>query len=313
MTDLHWTPSPYAPFMQQCQVTLDNGIKLHVESSDNHQDPAVLLIMGLGGQLLLWATPFCYALVKQGFRVIRYDHRDIGLSTKLPPLNISKTSLWKQLLRFSVGLSSKTDHHYQLEDLAKDASLLLTALNISSCAVIGASMGGMVAQILATQYASQVERLALLFTSNNQPFSTLPDPNTLFHFLTLPPNNQPQSIIQHNAQILNLIGTPSPQQSILNLQLATQLYQRNYYPQGILQHLVALLNSGSLVQYSQAIQQPTYIIHGTHDRLVPYAQGQQLAKTIQGSNFLSIHGMGHDLPAVHIPQMVSALTQHFKP
>lgn len=308
MNDFSWTPSPYASFMQQMQIELENGISLHVEMSQNIEQPTILLIMGLGGQLLLWHNAFCQSLIEQGFHVIRYDHRDIGLSSKTsaPPPALSL----KNLMAFQCGVRLK-GANYTLEDLATDAHLLMKALKIPRYHVLGASMGGMVAQILASRYPQHVQRLALLFTSNNQAFSTLPNLKTLLNFLKSPPSQDEHDIILFNARLLQSIGTPQHQHDVLSFQLAQQLYHRSYYPKGFVQHLSAILATGSLRPYDATILQDTLVLHGTADKLIPCSHGKAVANAIKGAKFMTLDGMGHDLPAYYLPQLSQSLSQHF--
>lgn len=164
--------SPYSSFMHETRVDLGNGIELHVEIGGKPEHPTILLIMGLGAQLLYWPDFFCKSLIDQGYRVIRFDNRDIGLSSKIrhkgPRLNT-----FKLMGRFALGLQNQ-GAPYTLYDMADDVALLLERMGLEKTYIIGASMGGMIAQILAARYPDKVEKLGLMFTSNNQPL--LPPP-----------------------------------------------------------------------------------------------------------------------------------------
>ena len=196
---LQFNTSPYTAFMHETKVDLGNGIELHVEIGGKTEDPPILLIMGLGAQMLYWPDFFCKSLIDQGYRVIRYDNRDIGLSSKIrhkgPRLNT-----YKMMGRFSLGLQNQ-GAPYNLYDMAEDAALLLERLGIEKTDVIGASMGGMIAQILAAKYSDKVNNLGLLFTSNNQPFLPPPFPKQLFSLLERPKSQDENGIVDHSFSV----------------------------------------------------------------------------------------------------------------
>ena len=193
---LQFNTSPYTAFMHETKVDLSNGIELHVEIGGKTEDPPILLIMGLGAQMLYWPDFFCKSLIDQGYRVIRYDNRDICLSSKIrhkgPRLNT-----YKMMGRFSLGLQNQ-GAPYNLYDMAEDAALLLERLGIEKTDVIGASMGGMIAQILAAKYSDKVNNLGLLLTSNNQPFLPPPFPKQLFSLLERPKSQDENGIVDHS-------------------------------------------------------------------------------------------------------------------
>ena len=307
---LQFTTSPYTAFMHETKVDLGNGIQLHVEVGGKTEDPPILLIMGLGAQMLYWPDFFCKSLIDQGYRVIRYDNRDIGLSSKIrhkgPRLNT-----YKMMGRFSLGLQNQ-GAPYNLFDMADDAALLLERLGIEKTEVIGASMGGMIAQILAAKYADRVNNLGLLFTSNNQPFLPPPFPKQLFSLLERPKSQDENSIVDHSLKLFRVIGSPGYVNQLEAIQTARKLYQRSYYPAGVLQQFLAILCTGSLLQLDKQIQQPTLVVHGSQDRLLPPGHGKAVAKAIPGAKFELIKGMGHDIPPHFIPHLSELFAHHFK-
>ena len=307
---LQFHTSPYTAFMHETKVDLGNGIQLHVEVGGKTEDPPILLIMGLGAQMLYWPDFFCKSLIDRGYRVIRYDNRDIGLSSKIrhkgPRLNT-----YKMMGRFSLGLQNH-DAPYNLFDMADDAALLLERLGIEKAEVIGASMGGMIAQILAAKYADRVNNLGLLFTSNNQPFLPPPFPKQLFSLLERPKSQDENSIVDHSLKLFRVIGSPGYVNQLEAIQTARKLYQRSYYPAGVLQQFLAILCTGSLLQLDKQIQQPTLVVHGSQDRLLPPGHGKAVAKAIPGAKFELIKGMGHDMPPHFIPHLSELFAHHFK-
>ncbi len=307
---LQFSVSPYTPFMQETKVDLGNGITLHVEIGGQPKHPAILLIMGLGAQLLYWPDFLCKSLIDQGFRVIRFDNRDIGLSSKIPYQAPALNPL-KLMGRFALGLENR-GAPYTLYDMADDAALLTEILQLDQVHVMGASMGGMIAQILAAKYPDKVDKLGLMFTSNNQPLLPPPFPKQLFSLIEKPVSNDEEGIINHSIKLFQLIGSPGYVSQVEAMQIARKLYQRSYYPAGVLQQFLAILCTGSLLQVDKQITQPTLVVHGSQDRLLPPSHGKAVAKAIAGAKFELIHGMGHDIPPHFIPQLSGLFAHHFK-
>lgn len=307
---LQYNVSPYTAYMQETQVDLSNGIRLHVEMGGNPEHPSIVLIMGLGAQMLFWPDFFCKSLIDQGFHVIRFDNRDIGLSSKIrhqgPRLNTLKL-----MGRFAVGLSNRGSP-YDLYDMADDVALLIDRLGLTKTHIIGASMGGMIAQILAAKYPEKIDKVGLLFTSNNQTFLPPPFPKQLFSLIGRPASNDEEGIVKHSLKVFNTIGSPGYLNQIEVMQTARRLYQRSYHPAGVLQQFLAILCTGSLLQIDQQIQQPTLVVHGSKDRLLPSSHGKAVSKAISNARFEIIEGMGHDIPAHFIPQLCGLFAKHFK-
>lgn len=222
--------SPYSSFMHETRVDLGNGIELHVEIGGKPEHPTILLIMGLGAQLLYWPDFFCKSLIDQGYRVIRFDNRDIGLSSKIrhkgPRLNT-----FKLMGRFALGLQNQ-GAPYTLYDMADDVALLLERMGLEKTYIIGASMGGMIAQILAARYPDKVEKLGLMFTSNNQPLLPPPFPKQLFSLIGKPESNDEEGIISHSLKLFEIIGSPGYINQVEAIQSA-----RNYINGVIIQRV----------------------------------------------------------------------------
>ncbi|MDQ9020028.1 esterase EstB [Acinetobacter sichuanensis] len=302
--------SPYTSFMQETKVDLGNGIQLHVEMGGNPEPPTILLIMGLGAQMLFWPDFFCKSLIDQGYQVIRFDNRDIGLSSKVrhkgPRLNTMK-----MMGRFAFGLQNQ-GAPYNLFDMADDAALLIERLGLEKINIIGASMGGMIAQILAAKYPEKIEKIGLLFTSNNQPLLPPPFPKQLFSLIGKPESHDEEGIINHSLKVFKTIGSPGYLNQVEAMQTARKLYQRSYHPAGVLQQFLAILCTGSLLKLDKQIQKPTLVVHGSCDRLLPPSHGRAVAKAIEGAKFELIQGMGHDIPPHFIPQLSGLFAHHFK-
>jgi pimeloyl-ACP methyl ester carboxylesterase len=285
-------------------------LKLYYEDMGNIDDPPVLLIMGLGAQLLLWRTGFCEKLVGHGLRIIRYDNRDVGLSSKTEH-HSSGQPLLSKLARSWFGLPSKAA--YTLEDMAADAGALLDHLDIENAHIVGASMGGMIAQVFAARFPERTKTLGLLFSSNNSPFLPPPAPRALLAVLKGPPPNSPRDVIIDNAvRVGNIIGSPryrAPEEQVRAN--AAEGYDRNYYPQGVARHFGAVLGSGSLVRYDRRIVAPTVVIHGRADKLMRPFGGRAVARAINGARLVLFDGMGHDLPQQLWDRLISVLASNF--
>ncbi|MDV3127675.1 alpha/beta fold hydrolase [Mycobacterium sp. 21AC1] len=288
----------------------DNPIDIYYEDMGDPNDPAVLLIMGLGAQLLMWRKGFCEKLVDQGLRVIRYDNRDVGLSTKMHGARVD-TPLPIRLVRSFFGLRSPSV--YTLEDVADDAAALLDHLSIETAHIVGGSMGGMIAQVFASQYPQRTKTLAVIFSSNNQPFLPPPGIRQLLSVINGPPAGSSRDVILDNAVRVNKINGspayPAPEERIRAE--AAELYDRAYYPAGIARHFGAILGSGSLLPHDRRITAPTVVIHGRADRLMRPCGGRAVARAIAGARLVLIDGMGHELPEPVWDEVVGELKTNF--
>lgn len=285
-------------------------LKLYYEDMGDIDDPPVLLIMGLGAQLLLWRTAFCEKLVGHGLRVIRYDNRDVGLSSKTQRRS-SGQPLVTRLVRSFLGLPSKAA--YKLEDMAEDAAAVLDHLGIEQAHIVGASMGGMIAQIFAGRFQERTKTLAIIFSSNNSAFLPPPGPRQLLALIKGPSPNSPRDVIIDNAiRVSKIIGSPRYLASEEQLRAeAIESYERSYYPWGVARHFDAVLGSGSLRRYNRRTTAPTVVIHGRADKLMRPAGGRAVARAIEGARLVTYDGMGHDLPQQLWDQVIGVLAKNF--
>jgi pimeloyl-ACP methyl ester carboxylesterase len=270
-------------------------LDIYYEDMGNPDHPAVLLVMGLGAQLLLWRDGFCERLIDQGYRVIRYDNRDVGLSSKLDGRR-TDGALVPQVVRSYLGRPSPSV--YRLEDLADDAAGLLDHLGIDRAHIVGASMGGMIAQIFAARYHRRTAALGIIFSSNNSALLPPPAPKALLSLIKGPPPGSPREVVIANSvRVSKIIGSPAYPASEEKLRAdAIAGYERAYYPQGVARHFGAVLGSGSLKRYNSQIQAPTVVIHGRADKLMRPSGGRAIASAIPNARLVLIDGMGHDLP-----------------
>jgi len=285
-------------------------IEIYYEDIGNPDDPAVLLIMGLGAQLTVWRKRFCEKIVNLGMRVIRFDNRDVGLSTKFDGRRV-RTPLPLRLMRMYLGLPSPGV--YTLEDMADDAVTVLDHLGIDRAHVVGGSMGGMIAQIVAGRYADRTRSLSVMFSSNNQAFLPPPGVRQLWSIISGPPDNASrEAIIENAVRLYRINGSPAyPTPEEIIRADAAESYDRCYYPVGIARQFDAILASGSLKRYNRMTTAPTLVIHGTADKLMRPTGGKAVAKAIPHARLVLIEGMGHELPEQIWEEVLAELKNNF--
>lgn len=286
-------------------------VELYYEDMGNLDDPPVLLIVGLGAQMLLWRTDFCERLVGLGLRVIRYDNRDVGLSSKTERQLGPAQPLLTRLARSWLGLPSPAP--YTLEDMADDAAAVLDHLGIEQAHIVGASMGGMIAQVFAARFSERTKTLGVIFSSNNHRFLPPPAPRALLALIKGPAPDSPRDVIIENAvRVSKIIG--SPQYPIPEDQVradAAECYDRNFHPWGMARQFSAILGSGSLLHYDRQIVAPTVVIHGRADKLMRPFGGRAVARAINGARLVLVDGMGHDLPRQLWDRVIGELKTNF--
>jgi pimeloyl-ACP methyl ester carboxylesterase len=289
--------------MQHIKGTAQVGdIELAYERWGKATDPAVLLIMGLGAQLLIWPDSFCQTLVDKGYQVIRFDNRDIGLSSKIKKRS-QKQNFWLAIARFQMGLANPAP--YNLYDMAGDTVGLMSVLGIAKAHIIGASMGGMIGQIVAAKYPERVLSLGVLFSSNNQPFLPPPDPRAFLPLVKGPGANAPREILlQHSVKLFTAIGSPAYRSTPEQIKtFAGQLMDRSFHPAGVKRHFLAVMGTGNIKHLARHIHVPTVVVHGKEDRLLRPACSKAIAKSIKGAHLELIEGMGHDIPQALVPRL----------
>ncbi|MBT9458150.1 MAG: alpha/beta hydrolase [Burkholderiaceae bacterium] len=279
-----------------------NGITLEVESFGPSTGEPLLLIMGLGMQLLAWHEDFVQDLVATGFRVIRFDNRDVGLSQSFDAEGLPHIGL--ESLKYLLHLTVKSP--YSLPDMALDCVGLLDGLGIASAHICGASMGGMIAQQLAARHPDRVKSLTLMMTTSGA--RALPGPSMKVRgaLMARPPANDHAAVVASYVRLYQLIGSPAyPNDPEVLRQRIDRIVRRSHRPQGTMRQLMAIAADGDRSALLAQIQAPTQIIHGQADPLVPVAAGHDLARKIAGSRLDLIDGMGHDLPPALWPRFIA--------
>ncbi|MDG2047389.1 MAG: alpha/beta hydrolase [Halioglobus sp.] len=281
-----------------------NGIELAYEEFGDSADPAILLIMGLGTQMIGWPEHFCAGLAAQGYRVIRFDNRDIGLSQKMDTLPTPAVLKVMLFARLKLPLAVP----YTLEDMAHDAVSLLDALNIKAAHLVGASMGGMIAQLVAGYFPSKVLSLTSIMSTSGRKSLPGPDRKIALHMLRRPAKADAESMHEYAMRTWRLIGSPAypPTDEALSEKISRS-YQRSYYPAGHSRQMVAIMAGGDRVKALTSIVAPTLVIHGKADPLVPVSGGIDTARLVPGAKLELIEGMGHDLPDELIPRFVKLI------
>ena len=285
-----------------------NGVELYYEETGNPADPTILLIMGLGTQLIAWPDPFVEGLAAQGFRVIAFDNRDIGLSTHLqgaPAVN----PVWAMLaIRFGLRFPLA----YQLRDMAADAVGLLDALGIGQAHVVGASMGGMIAQHVAIGWPDRVLSLTSVMSSSGA--RGLPGPTPALRKLLMasrPAQPTREEAVAAGIKVLQAISYPDPARPAgAYEEMAGRAFDRSYDPAGARRQLLAIIADRDRVARLAAIAAPTLVIHGAADPLVPLANGVDTARRIPGARLEVIDAMAHDLPPSQVAAMVDLIAGH---
>lgn len=283
-----------------------NGIELEYEVIGNPTDPPLLLIMGLGGQLITWDDEFVLGLARRGHFVIRYDNRDVGLSTRFDAVSVPP--VLELLAKTRAG--EPVEVPYRLRDMAHDAAGLLDHLELEAAHVVGASMGGMIAQSLALEHPQRVHSLVSIMSSTGNPELPPAKPEAMAR-LMLPAPPERASYIEHmlaSQRVMSGSGFPFDVEA--GRRLAGRLFDRGFYPAGAARQIAAVLSSGSRKDALTRLRVPTLVIHGIEDPLVPVEAGVDTHDAIPGSELLLIDGLGHNLPRGVWPTVIDAIQKH---
>ncbi len=284
---------------QFCEV--GRGITLCYEEFGEASAPPMLLIMGLGTQMIGWPDEFCELLAGRGFRVVRFDNRDSGRSTHIPgappPLG--------QLVRRRIDPVL-----YTLSDMAHDALALMRALDMEPAHVVGASMGGMIAQTLAAEHPDSVRSLVSIMSNTGSRWTGQPALGLYRYLLRRAPSDR-DGFVEHMARVFAAIGSRGlPQDTSRVRDIAARSYDRGHDPAAAGRQLGAITASGNRTAKLRRVAVPTMVIHGSTDRLVRPSGGRATAKAIPGAKLVMVEGMGHDLPEAAWPQLLDAITEH---
>ncbi|GGZ97883.1 alpha/beta hydrolase [Arenicella chitinivorans] len=277
-----------------------NGVRIAYQEFGKPQDDAVLLVMGLGGQLIHWEDSFVFSLVEQGYRVIRFDNRDSGWSSKFHQQGAPGAFT---LLKYKLGLPLGAP--YRLDDMADDAIALLDHLGIEQAHIAGISMGGMIAQLMAAHHPERVTTLTSIMSTSSDP--DLPS-GTLQPSLENLDGMSRTEVIVSRAQFAQQIdGDVAELSTQAWQQRMTRSYDRAHYPDGTARQLWAIADSGDRVDLLKQIKLPTLVVHGTADNLIPLQAGQHTAELITDSKFVALEGMGHFIDSQNEPLLIDEM------
>jgi pimeloyl-ACP methyl ester carboxylesterase len=289
-----------------------DGVKLEYESFGSPADPTIVLVMGLGMQLIMWPEALCQLLVAKGFRVVRFDNRDVGLSTHLDHLGAPNVTL--ATIKYLLRLPLKSG--YLIDDMARDTAGLLDALGIARAHVVGASMGGMIAQNLAANAPAKVASLTSIMSTTGK--RSLPQPTSQARrALLMPPakKGDVEGATRRLMHVLRAIGSKThPAEEGYLRALCERHVRRSYDPAGVARQLVAIAASGDRTKVVRRVKAATLVIHGDEDPLVRPPCGEETACVIRdgGGNASAeiVRGMGHDLPVPLLPQIAELIAAH---
>ena len=271
-----------------------NNIQIEYERAGDPDAETILLIMGLGAQLIQWPDELVDLLVARGFQVIRFDNRDIGLSSRFDD---QKAPNLMQLMMDNVA-GKKISVPYNLSDMADDAVALLDALGIKKAHIVGASMGGMIAQLVAVNHKDHVLSLTSIMSTTGNPALPQATPEAMEALLTPvdDPNNLEEAV-KRGIHVWKTIGSPGfPRDEADLLAYVKRTVKRCYYPDGTARQMAAILADGDRRERLKTITAPTIVLHGEADPLVPIAGGEDTANAIPGAQLRRVKGMGHDVP-----------------
>jgi len=287
--------------MPEQLCTVNDDVELCYETFGDPEAPAMLLTMGLATQMLGWHEDLCAALADRGFHVIRFDNRDVGRSRHM---NGAVPSVY-QLLRRDKRAAS-----YTLEDMASDGAGLLDHLEIEAAHVVGASMGGMIAQTMAARHPDRVLSLVSWMSNTGSRWSGQPSP-LIWPILIKPPPRGREQYMEHAVRVFSKIGSPEFERDNEDLRrIAGMSYDRGLNPAAGARQLAAIIHSGDRTPLLRTITAPTLVIHGSKDRMVPASGGRATARAIPGARLLIVKGMGHDMPRAAWPQILDAIEQN---
>lgn len=265
------------------QITQANGLDLAYRMVGEQTDPVVVMIMGLGASHAVWGDDLVKGLVDSGYQVLLFDNRDVGGSTRFD--GWGEPTLWWQLLKYTLGFD--VDAPYNLNDMAQDTVALMDQMGITKAHIVGASMGGMVAQIVTARHPEKITSLTSIMSTTNAPH--------------LP---KPSSDAENSLRDLAEGEAAEARQAAMR--------KRGFYIESIPRQIMGILKTGDRTEEVATITSPTLVLHGRDDQLIKLAHGQHTADTIKGAKFVVFEDMGHNLPEAVLPQILNSMVKHFE-
>lgn len=270
-----------------------NGIELEYDTTGDPADPTLLLVMGLGAQLIAWDDDLVAALASRGFHVVRFDNRDVGLSTHLDDHPVTLDDMLRVARRAQFRLPVEVP--YGMPDMAADAAGLLGAIGVDRCHVVGVSMGGMIAQQLAIDFPAKVASLTSVMSTTGEKFVGMPTPRVLRE-LAKPAGSTLEEVVGAELALWRLIGTKANFDPEVFVARTTRAYNRAFDPQGVTRQSMAVLAAPSRAIGLRKLRVPVTVAHGTADPIVTITGGLRTAWLVPGADLYLVRGHGHDLP-----------------
>jgi pimeloyl-ACP methyl ester carboxylesterase len=282
-----------------------NGIELEYETFGDKGNPPLVLIMGLGAQMILWDEAFCEDLAARGFYVVRFDNRDVGQSTWLRDHGMPNLPM----VLMAAMTGGKVEAPYTLSDMAADTVALMDGLGIASAHIVGASMGGMIAQTLAIEHPGRVRSLTSIMSTTGDPTLPQASPEVMAILMT-PPSPDREGNIERGLKVFRTIGSPGfpfDEERVRNF--AGRSFDRGFHPEGVARQICAIFASGNRKPLLANVKCPTLVLHGKEDVLVRFEGGADTAGAIPGAKLVAIDGMGHDLPKAVWPIIIDGICE----
>ncbi len=269
-----------------------NGIQIEYDTFGERSDEPLLLVMGLGAQMIHWRDEFCQQLADAGHYVVRFDNRDAGLSEKFGHAGVPNIAE----LMMQQAMGQPIQAPYSLDDMAADAFGVMDALDLESAHICGASMGGMIVQAMALSAPGRVRSLTSIMSSTGNP-DLPPATDEAMAALLSPPGNNRAEVIDRSVVVSRIIGSPAyPEEEGALRARSAFAFERSFYPEGIARQMAAVIHDGNRRPRLETLDLRALIIHGEDDPLVPVAAGEDTHAALKGSTLMKIKGMGHDLP-----------------
>lgn len=277
-----------------------NGVRIEYETLGDPKASPLLLIMGLGAQLITWDDAFCQELVDRGFYVIRYDNRDSGLSDKMEAAGPADVM---------AAYRGEARPAYTLEDMADDAVGVLDALHVPAAHIVGASMGGFIAQLVAIHHPDRTLSLTSIMSGPGGDATVAPTPEAAAVLVRDPGSTRDEVIAAGIESSRILCGVNNPFDVEYQREKTARAYDRSYYRDGFGRQFVAILAAKNRLPALRNVRVPTLVVHGVDDPLVPVENGRRVAEAVPGARLLELQGMGHNIPPQHWPVVADAIAE----
>lgn len=287
-----------------------NNIELYYEENGPADGPVILLVMGLGAQMIAWPDEFIHGLVSKGYRVIHYDNRDVGMSQRMEGAKTPHL-VWT-MFKARIGLPVRVP--YTLGDMAADGIGLLDALGIDKAHVVGASMGGMIVQLMAANHPERTLSMTSIMSSSGKAGLPGARPDIQRQFMVKrPPDASREEAVAFGAELVSAFSFPDPARpENAHAEMAAKAFDRGYYPVGTRRQLLAIIADGSRIDRLKTIKVPTLVVHGGADPLVPKEGSEDIARHIPGARLEIIDEMAHDLPPSQVGRILDLIAGHAK-